>query len=746
MIDKYIAFHPRFKVEIDEHKAIVLKEEDQFRVLQGLSVAELGWCLRHGVDNVDDLIRQLAGTLSRDEVQALLVQLEKDGYIAECPPDLSPRVLGLSSLLHVAPLEVAEALGRIRVTVSADRPMADAFLSILEDWEICVGPEADFTVVLTSNYLDPHLDAFNQEALHTGKPWMLVQIVGKVLYVGPILVPGRTACWACLTHRLRQNQRVDRFLEHVSDGPAVQSDAADLPSLRAIALHRAAAELARWIVRGRPDSLEGRLLRIDARTWEQAYHPVVRLPQCPACGDAHRSSLNTSAPLILVSRLKSHSTDGGHRILSPEDAFERFKHHLDPVAGVLHDLTYLDAPSKGLMHTFTIKHPMMSTVDTLEKLRINEFAGSSGKGKTVAQARASALFEALERLSAVWRGDEPVVMGTFEELKPDAIHLHRLLGFSNRQYAEREARNSAHASPALRIPEPFDERARIAWVRVHPVDDGPPRLIPAAYALFGNPETERPFCYADSNGNAAGLTLEEAVLQGLLELLERYSVAVWFYNRLRKPGVDLKAFNDPYFHQIETLYRQKLHRDLCVLDVTTEELGIPAMVAVSRRVDRQPEDIIMGYGCHLDARIAISRALAELNQGFCNVQHETADGATRYLTTDPSALAWLRSATLEGHSYLAPSETEPLKTAADHASLWAANDLLCDVLTCVRRVKACGLEPYVLNLTRSDLGVPVVKVVIPELPHYWRRLGHSLLYPGRILRSEEDLNPFSIVS
>jgi ribosomal protein S12 methylthiotransferase accessory factor len=44
------------------------------------------------------------------------------------------------------------------------------------------------------------------------------------------------------------------------------------------------------------------------------------------------------------------------------------------------------------------------------------------------------------------------------------------------------------------------------------------------------------FCRADSNGNAAGNTLEEAtILQGFVELIERDSVALWWYNRLRRP-------------------------------------------------------------------------------------------------------------------------------------------------------------------------------------------------------------------
>ena len=39
--------------------------------------------------------------------------------------------------------------------------------------------------------------------------------------------------------------------------------------------------------------------------------------------------------------------------------------------------------------------------------------------------------------------------------------------------------------------------------------------------------------WADSNGNAAGSSPEDAVVQGFLELVERDAVALWWYNRTR---------------------------------------------------------------------------------------------------------------------------------------------------------------------------------------------------------------------
>ena len=62
-----------------------------------------------------------------------------------------------------------------------------------------------------------------------------------------------------------------------------------------------------------------------------------------------------------------------------------------------------------------------------------------------------------------------------------------------------------------------------------------------------------------------------------------------------------------------------------------------------------------------------------------------------------------------------------------------------------------GMEMLVLDETRPDIGLPVVKVIIPGLRHYWPRFGPGRLYDVPVLLgwlreplSEEQLNPFPI--
>ena len=81
--------------------------------------------------------------------------------------------------------------------------------------------------------------------------------------------------------------------------------------------------------------------------------------------------------------------------------------------------------------------------------------------------------------------------------------------------------------------------------------------------------------HADSNGCAAGNTLEEAIVQGFLELVERDAYAIWWYNRLQRPEVDLGQFDDSYVRDLQTQLAETGRR-LWVLDVTSD-LGIPTL-------------------------------------------------------------------------------------------------------------------------------------------------------------------------
>ena len=226
-----------------------------------------------------------------------------------------------------------------------------------------------------------------------------------------------------------------------------------------------------------------------------------------------------------------------------------------------------------------------------------------------------------------------------------------------------------------------------------------------------------------SNGCAAGNTLEEAILQGFLELVERDAFALWWYNRRAVPGVDLETFGDDYLASASDYYRG-LQREMWVLDVTSD-FGIPVFVAVSRRTDKGAEDIIYGAGAHGDPRIAALRAVCEMNQ-FLNWVQGSGRGGAGYAVDDPLCLWWWKSAKLAAHPYLSPAPGAAQRTGQDYP-VPDTTDVLEDVEACRALVEARGLEFLVLDQTRPDIGMPVARVLVPGLRHFWERFA-----PGRL--------------
>jgi ribosomal protein S12 methylthiotransferase accessory factor len=79
------------------------------------------------------------------------------------------------------------------------------------------------------------------------------------------------------------------------------------------------------------------------------------------------------------------------------------------------------------------------------------------------------------------------------------------------------------------------------------------------------------------------------------------------------------------------------------------------------------------------------------------------------------------------HPYLLPDPNQPLRRMDDF-NMPEFRDLYEEVSWCRAQVEAKGLEMLVLDLTRPDVGLPVVKVTVPGMRHFWRRLAPGRLY------------------
>jgi oxazoline/thiazoline synthase len=727
---------------VDDDKVFLIDEGRTHYLLEGRTAAALVGLL-DGSRALPDLLGEL-GEHSPVEVMTNLRRLEGLGLLVDGAAGADPHGAAFWDTLDVPHDRDAEARVALVDLSDADlepgrRALADAGLEL--------DGSAALAAVLVDDYLDPRLDEINRERVAAGAPWVLARLTGSTLWLGPHFEPGRTPCWACLAVRLEGNRQLDRYLgtkkgrlRVVNAGTIAQSSAIQAgAALLAIELQAILAGS------GRLDDL----ITLDLATLAAEHHPVIRQPLCPVCGDPALRAAEHDPRIVLRPTRKHYTEDGGHRIRRPEETFERLQRHISPITGAVTSVRRQTAEDNGVAYSYSSGHNFALMQDSLYFLRKNLRGRSGGKGRTDHQAKVGAVCEAIERFNGIYRGNEPFVSGSYSEHSERALHPEGLLLFSDAQYASRDAWNAAQRTSYHVVPARLDPERPIEWTPVWSLRDERERLAPAGYCWYGHPDIGRHFYSAsDANGCAAGNTVEEAILQGLMELVERDAVAAWWYNRVPRPAVDLDAFDEPYVNLVREHYAG-LGRNLWVLDITND-LGIPAFVGCSQRLDGPTEDLLIGFGAHVDPRMALMRSLTEVNQFLPAVNERRADGTTNYWMDDPDAIEWWSQETLERNPHVAPHPELPASRPADFAEI-STDDIAEDVRRCVERIGAAGHDVLVLDQSRPDIDLAVVRVIAPGLRHFWRRLAPGRLYDVPVRLGwlaepvpEPELNPISI--
>jgi len=743
-------FKQHLQVNVIPGEGVLVLSDEKASALYG-NVYERLAPLVDGNRDTDALVDALAENVDGAKVYYALGLLEKNGHLAESTPEIPRHTAAFWHGMDIEPRAAIQALKsrRVRVIAVGDTDAAP-FRTALADLGVATvagGEATDFEAVVTDDYLRIELDTLNAASLQAGRPWLVVKPLGHEVWIGPLFIPGKTGCYRCLARQLARNRPVDRFVAETNKlrEPPAAAWAATCATIN-IACQLAAIEVVKFIA-GAKEGLEGKVLSLDARTWKVASHDLLRHPACTACGQPVEAR---AVPLELVHRRVTSIHDCGHRSHSPEETLNKYKHLVSPITGVVTMLAPVHN-ADGLVHVYIAGHNHAFKLESLDFLKASLRNCSSGKGVGEAQAKASALCEAIERYSGERTGAEVVVTDSFGEMRKrfgtDVIHPNQVMLFSTRQLAERDAWNKKK-SKFNRVPESLDETVPIEWTPVWSLTHARHKYLPTQLLFYqskASANCDSFYSVGCSNGNASGNNLEEAVLQGFCELVERDAVALWWYNRLRKPGVAIASFCEPYLLDLIGSYKAR-GREAWALDIASD-LGIPAFAAVSSRRDAPEERILFGLGCHLDPRIALQRAFAEMNQMLGLA--EVGDPAIVAIE-DEETVSWLKNATLANQPYMKPDETIAPKRLEDYPRLFSG-DLLDDIRLCRRAVEERVMEMLVLDQTRPEINMPVVKVIVPGLRHFWARFAPGRLYDvpvqmgwqKKALR-EEDLNPIPV--
>ncbi len=216
-------------------------------------------------------------------------------------------------------------------------------------------------------------------------------------------------------------------------------------------------------------------------------------------------------------------------------------------------------------------------------------------------AHNTAILEGLERYaSSSPRGKRISVFGTVADLQDHAVNP-RLFGL----HSSSEYQNNPH------LLTPYDDTLNISFVWAHSFGRDRAVLVPRQLAYYPLGISHEPlFALESSNGCVLATCVEEAILHGLFEVLERDAFLLTWYAQCRPPRFDPMSTGDP-----ETRFRCRAldlqGYDVIAFDITTN-WNIPAvwLMAVNR-LPRLPYAFCIG-AAHLRPERALKKACREL--------------------------------------------------------------------------------------------------------------------------------------
>jgi putative methanogenesis marker protein 1 len=373
--------------------------------------------------------------------------------------------------------------------------------------------------------------------------------------------------------------------------------------------------------------------------------------------------------MMLRSCIKRYKEDT-HRALSPEQTLSRVESKMQ-AAGVTRvaDITNLDR----------IGIPVFSSIRPMAEM--GAVSVYNGKGATATEARVSAMMEGIERCSAE-AGDRELRVSRFSEIEEAAVNPSELI-----------------------LPQRTDPDSRIAWVLGHDIMNDEEILVPAN-AVFHPFNRERSLFRTNTNGLASGNEVEEAIFHGLSEVIERDAWAL----------VEATRDTGPIIQNIDgglagDLMDKFARAEVAVhLKDITSDIGIPTCAAISDDLRlRDPTLLTTGMGTHTNANVAVLRALTEAAQSRLTQIHGAREDTK--MADLRRQMGYERTKRMNKHWF----DTSRSKAFSEIRS-YDSDDFLDDIRYMLHRLEEAGLErAVVVDLTREELGVPVVRVIVPGL-------------------------------
>ncbi len=392
----------------------------------------------------------------------------------------------------------------------------------------------------------------------------------------------------------------------------------------------------------------------------------------------YRSLIKTARPYRMVDTMQLEScrktyNNETQRAVPLDVTLARIEPKL-PAAGITRvaDITNLDR----------IGIPVFSCIrPTAENGAITVY---NGKGATVEESRISAIMEGIERYSSEVH-DRKIRVALFDEIN---------------------GREPVIDPDDLILPEGADKGRLSSWYEGYDIANDETVWVPA-YAVFHPvPPRYRGLFRTSTNGLASGNTREEAIFHALSEVIERDAWSL--VEASRNTGPCIENIDDPELQAMLKKFADA-QVEVKVRDITSD-IGVPTIAAVSDDVLlKDPSLLTIGIGTHTSARIAVMRALTEVAQSRLTQIHGAREDTT--LADLRKRMGYDRAKRINGYWYRDNG-------TLDYHSIQSSDtdDFLADIRNIIESLRKQGMDRViVVDLTREEIGIPVVRVIVPGL-------------------------------
>jgi ribosomal protein S12 methylthiotransferase accessory factor len=394
---------------------------------------------------------------------------------------------------------------------------------------------------------------------------------------------------------------------------------------------------------------------------------------------------NMSYTLKLKDAFKKSTLDQD-KIISPEETVKRFKEKLKKV-----NLDILESTAR--IDNGRLDIPVFFSICGRDAANIIGTKKQMGKGGTTQQAEASAVMELTERFSFFSFASNPenFIIQTYDSVKGDSIPFEMI------------AQSVHDNSEELLRAEKVFETLPMRWTWGYNLTGEKSVLIP--FDWF--------FAINEFNGPSAGNCTEEALSQGICEIVERHVSSIISQKRLSVPGLLTDNVTDPLVTDMLKKYQNAGIR-LFISDFTLD-MGIPSVGVMAYDPSTFPEksEIVWTAGTTPDPQKSLSRALSEtaqLSGDFNTGSNYVASGLPKFTH-------------IEQASFI----THP----DNHISISVLPDLSNDnikleVQNLISALRRKNMEVLAINTMHQDLQIPAFYTIIPGAHFRERALGTSV--------------------